>query len=375
VHSNAIGKFTFFGTLFYDDAGFFVEGHNCDRDEYKSLEFVYPNYEVSFLQVVPVSVNNADTEEPDVSAQEGSPFQTQAPAPTPLGRTIPTVYTLGTNLTIPALWMHSTGTFTSSDSFDYSLFFEASCFNESLLLVESSRLPESALLLPTRTHALSLPFSPSNLLPSPTPRVSPVPTESEFIPREGFSQSFIASLTLSVSQVASESLMISYSEMEELRVITVTTLINDSLTVTQTVLVERTRVMFSWVTVFFSNMPIYITVSRVVIIHVYVPTDVLDGGGLSDGALIGISTGAAVVLLIMAISVVVMVRMTRKAPNGANEQDVDPATVSVVTLDDEIENSDDGSEEEPFTLHQFELNVDISDGLGSITSDTDPFYV
>jgi hypothetical protein len=151
-------------------------------------------------------------------------------------------------------------------------------------------------------------MSPPGPTPIPTVTVSPIPTETEYIPRQGLTESWVASLSHSWVEVTDESITVSFSDIEQERLVTVTFLIDGIATVSNSIMVEQTRVAISWVVVMITHLPVYITVSRRVAFYFSITPEALLETRLSNAVLIGSTCGAAAIIVLLIIAVIAVVR-------------------------------------------------------------------
>jgi hypothetical protein len=147
--------------------------------------------------------------------------------------------------------------------------------------------------------------------------------------------------------------------------------------VTVTVVFERSRMALSWVTVFISRVPIYVTVSRAVIVRVQIPTTP-GSGGVSSGLLIGVASGAGTVGLLLVIGILIVIR--GRAAGGSEISSDFPDTVMTHSLDDNTENvvtddsdSGDDGDDDDAALAQF-ADIAEMDDL-EVMSEHEPVYV
>jgi hypothetical protein len=170
----------------------------------------------------------------------------------------------------------------------------------------------------TRQFAETDAFLPSARGPTPRPTItsSPVPTESEYIPRDGLTESWVASFSQTFLEVSEESVILSFSEVEEERIVTVTFLVDHRVTVSHSIVIEQTRVAISWVVVVISHLPIYVTVNRRVVFQRAMTPDAQIDTKISNAVLIGSTSGGACAIALLGIAVVTVIRVRVKPDPG-----------------------------------------------------------
>jgi Na+-translocating ferredoxin:NAD+ oxidoreductase RnfA subunit len=114
-----------------------------------------------------------------------------------------------------------------------------------------------------------------------------------------------------------DSFVFSETEQEHVRVVVVTMTISHSVTVTESVTVERNRTAVNWFTPVVSYVPFYVPVNCFTLFLVPVQTEEPPNGTPSNGVIIGVATGVAVVVALLAGIAITLVRMNRRA----NEDD------------------------------------------------------
>jgi hypothetical protein len=242
--------------------------------------------------------------------------------------------------------------------------------SHALVTAVSLRSPGIHPLSGTSVLRLTDAFSPSPPSPTPMPTVtaSPVPTESEYIPHEGLTEMWVASLSGSLSAVTEESIVVSLSEVEQERVVTVTFMVGDVMTVSNLIVVEQTRVAISWVVVIITQLQIYVTVSRRLVFQLGMTGDSGTETRISNAVMIGSSCGAActVSLLVIAIRGVVQAKVQNDSPGS---KEVEP-TVNRSSFEDieELGRLDADSSD-------VELGVDAHACDSGVVSEDDAMYV
>lgn len=98
-----------------------------------------------------------------------------------------------------------------------------------------------------------------------------------------------------------------------------------------------------------------------------------DGATLSNAAVIGVVTGAAVVLVVFVIGIIAVIRNRAGQGGDIEELDGDQTDVTTVTLDDDIFEEKSEGNNEAFISH-FTMDDDL-DVICSDMSDGDPIYI
>jgi FlaA1/EpsC-like NDP-sugar epimerase len=120
-------------------------------------------------------------------------------------------------------------------------------------------------------------------------------------------------------EVKEESVTVSFSEVEQERVVTMVFQSNSVVTVSESLVVEQTRLAISWVIVVISHLPIYVTVSRRVVFRLEVEPDGQMDSRVSNAVLIGSSSGAAAVVVLLVIAVIAVIRARIRNEYGVSD--------------------------------------------------------
>jgi hypothetical protein len=135
-----------------------------------------------------------------------------------------------------------------------------------------------------------------------------MPSDTEFVPVSGLTQSWIASMSATVTIAESESVIISVSKQFESRMME--TIIRNSFTETLTVILSmgETFVPISFVTVVIVQLPQWVTVSKLAVFRIRPPTELELSQGVTAGVLIGSVSGGALAVVLLAGAIMFVVK-------------------------------------------------------------------
>jgi hypothetical protein len=314
----------FIDSVFVDGANFFIAGHSCNRPDYAVAHsaFAVPANALSGSSVVfsPPSARALSVSvEPDVSQDAPPPIPTRIPAATPLGRTFVTLPSPPTRLSVPPYAVHGTAAFLPSRPFSWS----ATLAMSRVFTATGDLPPKQVLSLRTETPS---PLETPSPIETPSASVTPPPTESDFVPAAHLTQSWIATVSVSVTVSFMQSVLRSFIEEAATRFVSIfVSLPGGSLSVIISVTAELTLVERTFITVIMSNMPMYVTVSRLVAIRVHVPTTETVGG-MSNSVLIGLVAGIGGAVLLLVAGVIAVVRARAALAVSTSTSDGMPET-------------------------------------------------
>jgi hypothetical protein len=233
-----------------------------------------------------------------------------------------------------------------------------------------SALPVSHPLDRTDLFVSTNVFSPTQPAPTPTPTItaSPIPTESEYVPRQGLTETWIASLSFSLIEVSEESIMVSFSELEHERLVVLTFLVDDVVTMSNSIVVEQTHIAISWMVIVITQLPSYVTVNRRVVFLLNVTPEAQMKIRLSNAVLIGTTCGAAAAITLLVMAVIAVFRSKVRSVSVA------PDKVEFTVNRSSNEDFEElGRLDDPVVDMDLGIHVDVSDL--DLESEDDAIYI
>jgi hypothetical protein len=289
---------------FSDSPDFIVEGQECAIHADAFLNFVPPE-DVSQAEHVytPLIEKVGEGIPEDVSQAENTEWATRVPAATPLGRTVPTSFSIGTGLPVSNAVIHSPATPTGA-------------FSRSVAFSASNSLSPSGVFQRTASFTRSETFTPHRTR-------TPLPEEKTL----SYSDVVVTVESMTMSMSESEVTSVSY---EEIVVVSIEVSYDAS---NNTVTIERTSVSLA-ITIVRSaqfiaiDLPVFITTMSRVELQMDRYTTA-PAKGMDNATLIGAATGAAFIAALLMAVVVFLVRKgkTQEMDSAVDFDDLDGTTV------------------------------------------------
>jgi hypothetical protein len=147
-----------------------------------------------------------------------------------------------------------------------------------------------------------------------------------------------------------------------------TFLVDDIITMSNSIVVEQTRIAISWIVVVITQLPSYVTVNRRVVFFLNVTPEALMKIRLSNAVLIGSTCGAAAAITLLVMAVIAVFRSKVRSVSVAPDKVEFRANRSSNEDFEELGRLDD-----PVVDRDLGIHVDVSDL--DLESEDDAIYI